>query len=71
MVIVIESKGGVLVRTRGSHQRFQVTYTDPDGVERTASTTVQGPRGREIPRGTLAAIERDMMPAFGKGWLIR
>lgn len=37
-----------------------------DGV--TAVTTVPQHTG-DIPIGTLRAIERDMAPVFGRGWL--
>ncbi|MEL4211989.1 type II toxin-antitoxin system HicA family toxin [Corynebacterium bovis] len=55
--------GAVLLRQRGSHQRWQATV---DGV--TALTTVPMHRG-DIPIGTLRQIERQMEPVFGKGWL--
>ncbi len=64
----IERLGGVLVRQVGSHRRYVVTYTDAAGVEATAATTVAQHTG-DIPAGTLRAIERDLEPALGKGWL--
>ncbi len=64
----IERLGGKMVRQAGSHRRYLVTYTDPDGEEVTAATTVAQHAG-DIPAGTLRAIERDLEPAFGKGWL--
>jgi predicted RNA binding protein YcfA (HicA-like mRNA interferase family) len=54
---------GVHVRTKGSHRRYRVIA---NGV--TASTSVQQHSG-DIPKGTLAAIERDLEPALGKKWL--
>jgi predicted RNA binding protein YcfA (HicA-like mRNA interferase family) len=36
--------------------------------ETTVATTVPQHAG-DIPAGTLRAIERDLEPAFGKGWL--
>jgi predicted RNA binding protein YcfA (HicA-like mRNA interferase family) len=60
---IIEAKGGVHVRTKGSHRRYRVTA---NGV--TASTSVQQHSG-DIPKGTLGAIERDLEPALGKKWL--
>ena len=59
----IKRLGGEMVRQRGSHRRYRATG---NGV--TASTTVPQHSG-DIPGGTLAAIERDMEPVFGKGWL--
>lgn len=64
----IERLGGVLVRQVGSHRRYVVTYTDSAGVAGTVATTVAQHAG-DIPSGTLRAIERDLEPAFGKGWL--
>ncbi len=64
----IESLGGVLARTVGSHRRYQATYQTADGTTATCSTTVAQHPG-DIPAGTLRAIERQMAPAFGKGWL--
>ncbi|AEN79923.1 HicA-like toxin [Mycobacterium phage Purgamenstris] len=66
----IESLGGVQTRQRGSHRRYAVTYTDEMGIVRSAFTTVQQHKSQEIPLGTLRAIQRDLEPAFGKGWLL-
>ena len=60
---IIERNGGEMLRQKGSHRRYQVTR---DGV--TCSTTVAQHPG-DIPNGTLTAIERDLEPALGKGWL--
>lgn len=60
---IIERNGGENVRTRGSHRRYRVTR---NGV--TCHTTVPQHPG-DIPTGTLRAIERDLEPALGKGWL--
>jgi hypothetical protein len=38
------------------------------GRQATVRTTVAQHAG-DIPAGTLRAIERDLEPAFGKGWL--
>jgi predicted RNA binding protein YcfA (HicA-like mRNA interferase family) len=64
----IERLGGVLVRQVGSHRRYAVTYSDDAGVRVTVATTVAQHAG-DIPAGTLRAIERDLEPALGKGWL--
>jgi len=61
----IERLGGVHMRTVGSHKRYEVTR---DGV--TAKTTVPQHPG-DIPTGTLRAIENDLAPVLGKGWLTR
>ena len=64
----IERLGGLMVRQTGSHRRYVVTYTDAAGAEARVATTVQQHAG-DIPAGTLRAIERDLEPALGKGWL--
>lgn len=64
----IERLGGVLVRQVGSHRRYELTYTDVAGVRLTVATTVAQHAG-DIPVGTLRAIERDLEPGLGKGWL--
>jgi predicted RNA binding protein YcfA (HicA-like mRNA interferase family) len=64
----IERLGGKMIRQVGSHRRYVVTYTDAAGRETTVVTTVPQHAG-DIPAGTLRAIERDLEPAFGKGWL--
>lgn len=46
------------VRTKGSHQRW---------VLGSCFTTV--PAHRTVPAGTVAAIERDLMPCAGEHWL--
>jgi len=64
----IERLGGVMVRQVGSHRRYLATYAHAAGREMTVATTVPQHSG-DIPAGTLRAIERDLEPAFGRGWL--
>jgi predicted RNA binding protein YcfA (HicA-like mRNA interferase family) len=64
----IERLGGVMARQAGSHRRYVVRYADAGGTQVTAATTVPQHAG-DIPPGTPRAIERDLEPAFGKGWL--
>jgi predicted RNA binding protein YcfA (HicA-like mRNA interferase family) len=64
----IERLGGVMVRQVGSHRRYVVAFTDAAGREAKVATTVAQHVG-DLPIGTLRAIERDLEPAFGKGWL--
>jgi predicted RNA binding protein YcfA (HicA-like mRNA interferase family) len=59
----IERAGGVNAGQRGSHRKYIVTVQG-----QTARTTVPQHAG-DIPKGTLAAIERDLEPVLGKGWL--
>lgn len=67
----IERAGGTMTRQVGSHRRYVVTYVDSaTGEERRVATTVAQHTG-DIPTGTLRAIERDLEPAYGKGWLHR
>ena len=64
----IERLGGVMVRQVGSHRRYAVTFTDSAGTRMTVATTVAQHAG-DVPAGTLRAIERDLEPGLGKGWL--
>jgi predicted RNA binding protein YcfA (HicA-like mRNA interferase family) len=64
----IERVGGVFVRQVRSHKRYRATYTDSDGRDARAETAVPQHPG-DIPTGTLARIEADLAPAFGKRWL--
>jgi len=50
------------VRKRGSHVRVECGK---------CTTTVPVHAGRDLPPGTLRAIERDLEPCLGKGWLKR
>ncbi|MBR22848.1 MAG: hypothetical protein CMF57_10485 [Leifsonia sp.] len=59
----IKARGGTLVRQRGSHRLFEVAL---GGL--VARTTVPY-HGGDVPKGTLRAIERDLEPVLGKGWL--
>lgn len=54
--------GATKVRQVGSHARF----VSPNGK---CFTTVPMHRG-DIPLGTLRAIEKQMTPCLGEGWLI-
>ena len=56
------------MRQVGSHARYEATYVRDDGTEGWVQTSVAMHPG-DIPAGTLHAIEKDMEPAFGKGWL--
>ena len=59
----IRAHGGGLIRQRGSHRLFEVARR---GI--VARTTVPY-HGGDMPKGTLRAIERDLEPVLGKGWL--
>jgi len=64
----IERLGGLMARQVGSHRRYVITYAVAGGSEAKAATTVPQHQG-DIPAGTLRAIERDLEPALGRGWL--
>lgn len=64
----IESRGGTFVRQVGSHARYEAAYPRPDGSAGRVATAVAMHPG-DIPTGTLHKIEKDLEPAFGKGWL--
>jgi predicted RNA binding protein YcfA (HicA-like mRNA interferase family) len=66
----IERLGGLAVRQRGSHRRYQAARTLGDGTVLSAVTTVAQHSG-DIPNGTLRQIEKDLAPVFGEGWLLR
>jgi len=68
VIRIIERNGGVLLRQRGSHRQHEARATLADGTEATARTTVALHAG-DVRPGTLRAIERDIEPVFGKGWL--
>jgi predicted RNA binding protein YcfA (HicA-like mRNA interferase family) len=65
---LIERNGGVLLRQRGSYRQYEARVTLADGTQVTARTTVAQHAG-DVRPGTLRAIERDLEPVFGKGWL--
>jgi predicted RNA binding protein YcfA (HicA-like mRNA interferase family) len=52
----------------GSHARYEAAYVRADGTEGRVATAVAMHPG-DIPTGTLHKVEKDMDPAFGKGWL--
>jgi predicted RNA binding protein YcfA (HicA-like mRNA interferase family) len=56
----IRALGGEVVRRKGSHVR--VRYGS-------CLTTAPDHGSRDLPRGTLRAIERDLEPGFGAAWL--
>ncbi|HJY59705.1 MAG TPA: type II toxin-antitoxin system HicA family toxin [Streptosporangiaceae bacterium] len=68
VVRLIERRGGILLRQRGSRRQYEARAALADGTEVTARTTVAYHAG-DIRPGTLRAIERDLEPVFGKGWL--
>jgi predicted RNA binding protein YcfA (HicA-like mRNA interferase family) len=65
---LIERNPRILLRQRGSHRQYEARVTLADGTEVTARTTVAQHAG-DVRPGTLRAIERDLEPVFGKGWL--
>jgi predicted RNA binding protein YcfA (HicA-like mRNA interferase family) len=64
IIRAIKDHGGVELRRRGSHVRMRC----PCGQH---FTTVPDHGSRDVPRGTQAAIERDLEPCphFGADWL--
>jgi predicted RNA binding protein YcfA (HicA-like mRNA interferase family) len=65
---IIERNGAVLLRQRGSHRQYEARMKNADGTELVARTTIAQHAG-DIRPGTLRAIEWDLEPVFGKGWL--
>jgi predicted RNA binding protein YcfA (HicA-like mRNA interferase family) len=68
VIRIIERNGAVLLRQRGSHRQYEARVKSADGTELVSRTTVAQHPG-DIRPGTLRAIERDLEPVFGKGWL--
>lgn len=60
----IETRGGWFVRQSGSHAIYRGARDN-----RVAQTVVPMHRG-DVPIGTLRAIERQLAPLFGEGWLL-
>lgn len=59
---LLKSLGCVELRQKGSHVRVQCGQ---------CFTTVPVHAGEDLGRGLLRAIERDLEPCLGKGWLNR
>jgi predicted RNA binding protein YcfA (HicA-like mRNA interferase family) len=59
---VIHERGGEVLRQKGSHIRVRAGA---------CYTTVPDHGSGDLPPGTLGAIERDLAPCLGKGWLRR
>jgi predicted RNA binding protein YcfA (HicA-like mRNA interferase family) len=59
---IIKSLGGEEVRQKGSHIIVQVGA---------CTTVVPAHAGEDLKPGTLRAIERQLEPCLGKGWLNR
>ena len=60
-----------LLRILGKHGCEQVRQKGSHLVVRCGDcqTVVPVHRGQDIPRGTLASIERDLAPCLGERWL--
>jgi predicted RNA binding protein YcfA (HicA-like mRNA interferase family) len=59
VIRAIENLGGGRVRQKGSHVRMRVGN---------CYTTVPV-HARDLPKGVLRGIERDLEPCLGEGWL--
>jgi predicted RNA binding protein YcfA (HicA-like mRNA interferase family) len=62
VVSEIKARGGSVLRQKGSHVRVACTCGKNH-------STVPVHKGSDLPIGTLRAIERDLAPCFGEGWL--
>lgn len=56
----VHANGGAVLRRKGSHVRVRAGE---------CFTTVPDHGSRDRPPGTLRAIERDLEPCLGRGWL--
>jgi len=59
VIRAIEKLGGEMVRQKGSHVRMRVGD---------CYTTVPV-HARDLPKGLLRGVERDLEPCLGEGWL--
>lgn len=57
---ILKAHGCVEVRQKGSHIRMRCGK---------CSTTVPTHKGEDLGTGLLKAIERDLAPCLGEGWL--
>jgi predicted RNA binding protein YcfA (HicA-like mRNA interferase family) len=60
----VTALGGVELRQRGSHRTFRATK---GGI--TAQVTIPDHGAKDLGTGLVSAIQRQMEPVFGKGWL--
>lgn len=58
----LKKAGGAVLRRRGSHVRARCRCGK-------YHTTVPVHAGKDLPPGTLRAIERDLEPCLGERWL--
>ena len=68
VIRLIERNGGGPAAPARFPPQYEARATVADGTEVTARTTVAQHAG-DVRPGTLRAIERDLEPVFGKGWL--
>lgn len=59
---ILNALGCVEVRQKGSHIRVRCGM---------CSTTIPSHKGEDLGTGLLKAIERDLAPCLGEGWLQR
>jgi predicted RNA binding protein YcfA (HicA-like mRNA interferase family) len=64
VIRILLDHGCIPLRQESSHER----WASPCGR---CKTTVVKHKGRDIARGTLHTIERDLAPCLGKNWLIK
>jgi predicted RNA binding protein YcfA (HicA-like mRNA interferase family) len=67
----IEARGGYRIRTKGSHATYEVANVNEQG-EAVLTARAQVPiHSGDIAPGTLRAIQRQLEPVLGKGWLLQ
>lgn len=66
----IEELGGYHVRTRGSHSTYEAVRVDELGAVLARAWAQVPMHGGDMAPGTVRAIQRQLAPVFGEGWLI-
>jgi len=67
----IEARGGYRIRTKGSHATYEVVYVNEQGEAVLAAKAQVPIHSGDIAPGTLRAIQRQLEPVLGKGWLLQ
>jgi predicted RNA binding protein YcfA (HicA-like mRNA interferase family) len=67
----IKTRGGYHIRTKGSHATYEVIKLSGQGEVIVRARAQVPVHAGDVPPGTLRAIQRQLEPVLGEGWLIR
>lgn len=67
----IEASGGYRIRVRGSHATYEVARRNERGEVFVRARAQVPIHGGDVPPGTVRAIQRQLSPVLGEGWLTR